>query len=361
MQILPFRSLCLGLNVRASLLLILLFLPTIKVSAGDTYVTEQLVSDVLTFQGTMPDSQTKGLINAVWDENVSIDVKDDGGNLFGQSGSGTTGFGMTLHTAGSLGMGIRDSIQSSTFSLTVPVMVTLEMPVDGIIAPEEPFTISTRWRTPSGAGFTVTGARSQSWELLLEGGLKFNVDTESCWLGNCENSEFRLGDLLGYPENDGTIPFNYTLLEAEIAGPTHEEMKLNGQEFELFFLEELDLIPDPLFIAVLSYAFPKLSALTAIGIGTEFTERKVNMSQYATGPVPRGQSVRDGWYENWFSLQAHLTNLVPAAIGLYTGLPIPPMNGTLSDLTAIDAAYSDPTGKTAKRLSTASRASVGAL
>jgi hypothetical protein len=335
-----------------------------------TYDPEQSISDSLQFSGGFSASNAQGLLKVVWDTDVGLDIQDDGGKLFGQIGPGKTGFGFNLHTEGEIGFGIKTQATSVDYDIQLPVTVTLELPGNGAIAPEEKFTISTNWSTDildSGgvearAAFNTLGGLGASYELVIDGGIILDIEAEGCWLGNCQTGGIGLGNLLGYPDNGGLVPLDYSFLKWEVFAPSqgYEGMTIQGSTFDEFFGQDFDVVPDPFYVDVLGILEPKFTSLTEIGLGTDFSTMGP-VSKTATTRIPKGRTLSNGWYENVLSIKADITNLAPVAMTFYSPYPHPPYNGTLSDIISLAATKADPTGETAKFLKIASKASLGAL
>jgi hypothetical protein len=324
------------------------------------YDTEQYFEHYFSFEATVPPNHTLGLIGFAWDEKNEAAVFDADESLFGQLGLGKTGIALSLDTAGTIGLGIDASQTAVSLDAQLPVGITLELPENGVVAPEEQFTISTRWLTPyngeaekGGLWFKTRNPGSLDFDLKLFTDLKFVLNTQDCWEDKCNNGKLDFGQLLGLTPDGGLFSttfdfFNWVVDETRTGV---DRARIEDQTLDEFFDVLWDPnVPDPFFADVLGKAKGDFSGLGEIGFGTDYS-KITTLEADAMRRVPNGRSIANAWQENALTLKLDLSNIISVDLGFKCACPVPLLNGTLGDFISIASAKADPSGGTQVALS----------
>ena len=356
----------------------------------DTYIgyeKRQTLYESIEFFGNFPATSANGTVGITWDGETTLDLVAGGdpycdfgseflkscladGGVACEEGGGTcvahlpsTGFAVTLESAGSTGLNIKVERPAVIYSGEMPLSVTFELPENGVVAPEELFTISTNWGTPygtrpplnGGAHFETSDPGSIEVRFGQTMDLQFGATTLGCFDGKCE-----AGQLAKLPEP--AIDF----IEFFTVGLNDEKNNVITTVFdgvEQFSWPEFltkagrpqPSIPDPMELDVLRFINPSLAGLSRMGIGTNY-DKVGSVSATTSTQVPKYRSLSNGWSENAFNLVFDLTNIAPIAKNLACNCFVPLLNGTAADLAAIALAKvtpQNPLGKnTSKALNT---------
>lgn len=360
-----------------------------KILVFDTYIgyeKRQTFYDTIEFSGDFPGTSARGTIGAVWDGISELNLVAGGdpicvggkGNEAGkscladggvaceedegvcQTSIPATGFALTLDSAGSIGFNVKVERPEVSYSGEMPVSVTFELPEDGVVAPEELFTISTNWGTPygtrpplnGGARFETTDPGNISVRFGLSTDLELDVKTLGCFDGKCQAGQVT--------EPTGPISETYEMfrvgLDAFGEDIFQNTFELGDELTWPEFLAQAEItvdgaIPDPLEMDVLRTIKGDFAGLSRMGIGTDYGNVSA-ISQTTSQQVPKGRSLSNGWSENAVNLVLDLTNLWPIVYSFACNCVPLILNGTAADLAAIALAKGDPTGKTSKALNT---------
>jgi hypothetical protein len=362
----------------------------------DTYIgyeKRQTLYESIEFSGNFPATSASGTIGAVWDGATTLNLVAGGdpichfgkGNEAGKScladggvaceedegicltGVPATGFAFTLESAGSTGILVNVERPALTYSGEMPLSVIFELPEDGVVAPEELFTISTNWGTPygtrpplnGGARFEASDPGSIRVRLGQSLNLEFGLKTLSCFDGKCEAGQV---DELPGPISGVIDFFTVGLNDAK---NEFIQTAFDGTESIFDDLEELSWpefltriglspsnVPDPLEYDILRAIKSDFAGLSRMGIGTNYDN--VSAISATTGTqVPKHRSLSNGWSENVVNLVFDLTNIGPIAKGFACNCFVPLLNGTAEDLAAIALAKATPEDPLGKKTSAA--------
>lgn len=362
-----------------------------KILVFDTYIgyeKRQTFYDSIEFSGDFPGTSAQGTIGAVWDGTSELNLVAGGdpicvggkGNEAGkscladggvaceedegvcQTSIPATGFALTLDSAGSIGFNVKVERPGVSYSGEMPVSVTFELPEDGVVAPEELFTISTNWGTPygtrpplnGGARFETSDPGNISVRFGLSTDLELDVKTLGCFDGKCQAGQVT--------EPTGPISETYEMFRVGLNAFGEDfiqnTFELGDELTWADYLAQAEVIiggdgklSDPLELDVLRTINGGFAGLSQMLIGTDYGN--VSAISATTGmQVPKGRSLSNGWSENAVELVLDATNLWPLVYGFICNCVPFILNGTAADLAAIALAKTDPTGKTSTALNT---------